>query len=97
MPTATILGAFRHWECAIGQIQLARDDLLLLFTDGLTECRNKLDEEYGESGLLASLREKWKAPLPRVLDAIATANRRFRDGPRQDDVTVVAVRAREKR
>jgi sigma-B regulation protein RsbU (phosphoserine phosphatase) len=91
--TATILGAFRSWECSSDAIRLHPGDLLLAFTDGLTESRDRQEREYGERGLLRAVQHCRSAPLPRIIETIAAANRRFRRGERQDDVTLLAARA----
>ena len=36
-PTSTVLGLFQEWECSVGQSHLGPDDLLALYTDGVTE------------------------------------------------------------
>src|SRR5215472_7747310 len=38
--TGTVLGLFPQWSCSIEQRQLARGDLLALYTDGVTEAFN---------------------------------------------------------
>lgn len=76
-----------------GSVQLAPGDLLLVYTDGITEAANPAEEEFGEVRLLASalvgkglpLREM-AASLERDLDAFA------RGVPFHDDRTLVLVR-----
>ena len=35
--TTTVMGLFDRWECRLAQVQLAPDDLLVIYTDGVTE------------------------------------------------------------
>lgn len=91
--TATILGAFPNWSCATGSIRLSAGDLLLAFTDGLTESRDAEQREFGEEGLLRALHGCRDESVDEIIDGIARAKRRFSDSRRQDDVTLIAVRA----
>ena len=90
--TATIVGAFPSWECTSGVVRLASDDLLLAYTDGLTESRDAQQREFGDERVLQVLHTCHSAPLPRVIGRLATASHRFRGGQRQDDVTLIAAR-----
>jgi sigma-B regulation protein RsbU (phosphoserine phosphatase) len=54
--TATVLGLFREWKCAVGEVQMEADDILCLYTDGITEAPNESGKEFGETGLLEVLR-----------------------------------------
>jgi sigma-B regulation protein RsbU (phosphoserine phosphatase) len=49
----TILGAFDSVRFDEGRVTLREGDLLVLFSDGLTEALDAADEEYGESRLVA--------------------------------------------
>lgn len=91
--TATILGAFAHWHCATGTVGLRAGDLLLAFTDGLTECRDAALREFGEDGLLRAVDECRSQPVSEIIDSIAQAKRHFSDERCQDDVTLIAARA----
>ncbi len=66
-------------------------DLLVLFTDGITEARNGAGEQFGErqlAGLLASLRHASPEDIAdRVMDAVA---RWTGTGPADDQALVVA-------
>src|ERR1700719_3907324 len=53
--TATVLGIFKKWDCDVGECLLAPRDLLVLYTDGITESFNNDGQEFGEPRLLDSL------------------------------------------
>ena len=47
----TVLGAFSSLKFEEGQTTLAEGDLLVIFSDGITEAQSLTGEEYGESRL----------------------------------------------
>lgn len=68
-------------------------DLLVLFSDGVTECcKPGAEEEFGEARLGARLRDQQGQPAAAVLDAIKAEIVTFTGGtPAADDVTLVAA------
>jgi len=91
-PTATLLGLFEDWECAIAVARLAPGDVLLSFTDGVTEASNHAGAEFGESGLLVSLRTCRDLPLPAVVRHLVGASLSFSSYERRDDLTLLVAR-----
>jgi sigma-B regulation protein RsbU (phosphoserine phosphatase) len=68
-------------------------EMLLLFTDGISEARNRQDDRLGESAVLeVVLKHRSADPefiLERVFDAL---NQHIGDTPRRDDLTLVILR-----
>jgi sigma-B regulation protein RsbU (phosphoserine phosphatase) len=68
-------------------------DILVLFSDGVTEAVNPADEDFGEqrlADLVASLRER---PANEIVEAIHAEVAKFTQGaPPADDITVVVAR-----
>ncbi len=91
-PTATMLGAFREWNCREGEADLHAGDALLIYSDGVTEAGIDHGEEFGEERLSEVLRENRAQPAPVLVQAIVDAVADFSGGARSDDVTVVALR-----
>jgi len=92
--TATVLGAFANWECAIDEVELEPGDLLVAFTDGVTEARRESDEEeFGEGRLIDALRANTASPVSVLLDNLVAAVERFSSGEQADDLTLVVARA----
>src|SRR5262249_44220826 len=54
--TATVLGLFTEWDCEIGEKELKPGDVLVLYTDGVTESFNEVREEFGEERLIETIR-----------------------------------------
>lgn len=87
----TVLGPFPEWEFEQGETSLRSGDRVLLFTDGITEIRNRDGEEFGEqrlNNLLISNRELGAAELQQaVMSAVAG----FSGGDFQDDATLIVL------
>ena len=92
--TATALGMFEVWESSIRELQLASGDILVLYTDGVTEAMSDDGEEFGGARLLETLRAHCHLPAPALLNAIVTAVRQFSEPEQRDDLTLVVARAR---
>lgn len=92
--TATILGAFKQWECEIAEIQVIAGDTLALYTDGITEPFNTAGEQFGEERLVAAVcRHKRLSPEP-MLAAVVDEVRQFSPQEQQDDITLIVAKWR---
>jgi sigma-B regulation protein RsbU (phosphoserine phosphatase) len=92
--TCTVMGLFEDWHCEIAEVQLAPGDMLVLYTDGVTEAANADGEEFGESRLLATLGSNFHLPVGPLLQAIVEAVQQFsRGSEQQDDITLVIARS----
>ncbi len=92
-PTATMLGAFRTWSCREAQADLRAGDLLVLYSDGVTEAGiDHREEEFGEERLIGTVRENRALPAAALVQKIVDAVTDFSGAARSDDVTVVALR-----
>jgi sigma-B regulation protein RsbU (phosphoserine phosphatase) len=69
------------------------DELLLLFTDGISEARNRQDDRLGESAVLELvLRHRASTPAEILAIVFEALNQHIGDTPRRDDLTLVLVR-----
>jgi sigma-B regulation protein RsbU (phosphoserine phosphatase) len=76
------------------EADLGRGDVIVAFTDGLTEAMDPLGEEFGTGRLLAAARGGRGLPASELAGRIVAAVRGFtRAVPHHDDVTLVVVRA----
>jgi hypothetical protein len=74
-------------------IDVNPDDVVLLYTDGVTETTDASDEMFGADRLSAVLRAHGHRAAHDVVSAVLAAVDRFRGAMRgTDDVTVVAIR-----
>jgi sigma-B regulation protein RsbU (phosphoserine phosphatase) len=72
----------------------ARRDLLVLFTDGVSDARNRLGERLGEERILDTVREhRGEEPAPILESVVAMMEGHTQGAPRRDDLTIVLVRS----
>lgn len=75
------------------RITMERGDVLILFSDGVTEAANPADDEFGEERLAALVARMRDRPAEEIVDAIHTAVTEFTQGaPAADDITVVVAK-----
>ena len=78
------------WERRI--VQLETGDLLLLYTDGITEAQNAQEEFFDEDRLQAFVRASLGRSAQEIQDGIiAEVDAFVGDVPQSDDITLVAV------
>jgi len=72
---------------------LLENDLVLFFTDGLTEAQNPEDVSFGAERALDVVRRNLDAPAPKIVHRVYRAVRDFTSKKAQeDDITVVVCR-----
>ncbi|MEO5859218.1 MAG: SpoIIE family protein phosphatase [Pyrinomonadaceae bacterium] len=76
-----------------GEIELKEGDLIVGFTDGISEAMNPNEEEWGEDALLAKLKTLLDRTPTEINDRCVDAADRFADGAKQhDDMTMIVLR-----
>ena len=93
--TATVLGLFGVWDCAIRESALSPGDAILLYTDGVTEAFNAEGEEFGERRLIECLAGRRDVTPQAMIGAVVDELRRFSPHEQHDDITLVAARRPE--
>jgi len=91
-PTATILGAFREWDCELAESHILPGDTLILYTDGITESFSPSGDEFGESRLLDALQRNRHLCCRDLCNAIVDELRRFSPHEQHDDITLVVAK-----
>jgi phosphoserine phosphatase RsbU/P len=90
--TATILGAFKEWDCELEASQLYPGDTLALYTDGVTEAFSPHREEFGEDRLVEALRSHRSLPPCELLTSVVNEVRRFSPHEQHDDITLIIAK-----
>ena len=91
------MGIEPEFEFRAQKMQMAKNDLFFLYTDGLNEAENKRHEQYGEERMMKHL-EKCRTLIAdlsprRVVEEMQADVARFVDGAQQsDDLTMLAIR-----
>ena len=68
-------------------------DLLVLYSDGITEAENEVEEEFGESRLIKVISEHLDKPASVLIETIVEAVKSFAgETPQSDDITLVAIK-----
>ena len=89
----SVLGLFPDVPYDAGVVMLRPGDLVILYSDGITEARNVGGEEFGRERLLEVVRHCRGTDAPTTRDRILAEVRQFSAGAVQyDDITVLVFR-----
>jgi len=92
-PTGPVLGILETMQCKQQQIQISSGDVLLLYTDGITEAFNENEQEFGDERLKTILAKHAKNSPPEILTEIKNALEAFvGTAPQSDDRTIVVAK-----
>ncbi|MGD0507521.1 MAG: SpoIIE family protein phosphatase [Terriglobales bacterium] len=90
----TVVGLFDNLSFPEATVQLRPGDVLLVYTDGVTEPENDYGE-FGEERLIQLVRANRHLPLERITEIVAAAVADWiGDNEQPDDITLVLARAR---
>ena len=95
-PTGAAIGLVEEAEFAEKTIELQKDDLLVLYTDGITETVNLENQEFGRESLINLIKQVNKAPVKQVVQEIRQGLEEFSEGkPLTDDTTIVICKIKK--
>jgi sigma-B regulation protein RsbU (phosphoserine phosphatase) len=93
--TATVLGLFDNWDCCVEERQLAAGDVLVIYTDGISEAAaSEESEEFGDDRLAHSVRSYRHKPADEMICSIIMEVQQFSQGEQADDMTLIVARCR---
>jgi serine phosphatase RsbU (regulator of sigma subunit) len=92
--TSTVIGLFSSLECQVVEKQFTDGDILLMYSDGITEAANAEGEEFGEHRLLEIAWAHRYLSTPALLEKIVEGAKRFSHPEQADDITLVVARCR---
>ncbi|MDA1186102.1 MAG: SpoIIE family protein phosphatase [Acidobacteria bacterium] len=88
-----VLGMFEHATFEEEAVALAPGDVIVAFSDGVSEAMNEAEEEYTDERLIAAVHANRGCAPEALLDALLADVRRFcGKATPNDDVTMVVVR-----
>lgn len=86
------VGMFPDWTYEEGLVRLDPGDLLLAYTDGVTEAVNPYGEEWGVEGFRKAAADTAASCAEDIVQAVFTAMDEFSCACQTDDATVVVLR-----
>ncbi len=92
--TCTVLGLFDTWRCSLAEVVLAPHDMLVLYSDGVTEAAKDNGEEFGRVRLLDTVRANKDLTASLLLEAIVAEVQNYGGSEQADDLTLVVARGR---
>ena len=74
-------------------IDLFKDRLLLLYTDGLNEAENQQQEQFGDERLLGLMRSIKYESATQIVETLEAEVEKHRDGAEpNDDLTIMCIK-----
>jgi sigma-B regulation protein RsbU (phosphoserine phosphatase) len=91
--TGPVVGLVEAGRFEQKSVEVAPGDLLMVYSDGISEAMNRRDEEWGEILLAAAATSAFPCEAQSLIDKLFVAADAFADGAMQhDDMTLVVVR-----
>lgn len=91
-----VLGLFPLASYAEATVDLRPGDVLVVFTDGVTEALNPKEEEFGEDRLKQLLRQVVHLPVNEISSRISQEMKNWiQDAEQYDDLTFLVMKVRE--
>jgi PAS domain S-box-containing protein len=93
MPTGIFLGGLEHQVYSSRTVEIGAGDIIVLYTDGITESINGEEEMFGEDRLRTIIQEHSGLPAKGILEKILEEVNSFAVGqPQFDDITLMVIK-----
>ncbi|MGQ9811438.1 MAG: SpoIIE family protein phosphatase, partial [bacterium] len=89
-----LLGAFEDAKYEEERVHLSSGDVVVFFTDGVTESEDEKGEPFGETRLLEVIKSSASLDGDKVADAIYRAVWEYSNGKLLDDLTLLVLKAK---
>jgi serine phosphatase RsbU (regulator of sigma subunit) len=93
--TCTVVGLFEEWQCAVAELRLFPGDILVLYTDGITESLNHAGDEFGEQRLIEAIGRHRELSPDAMIASIVDEVRQFSSREQHDDITLIVAKCRD--
>jgi len=88
------LGVIDDVDLPVKSLPVHHGDLIVMYTDGVTEAFNEREDYFGEDRLIASVTGNMSLPVQEIMDALLDDIRQFSGtAPQSDDITLILIRA----
>jgi len=92
-PTGAAVGLIEEAEFGENTIELQNGDLLVLYTDGVTEALNLQNQEFGRERMIKLSQQVNTLPVKEIVQEIRQGLEEFSEGkPLADDTTLVVCK-----
>ncbi len=89
-----VVGLLPNFPYTQSEIKLEPGDLLIGFTDGISEAMNPAEEEWSEENMMEAVKANWGMTAAELLWTLVAEADKFAAGAKQhDDMTLIIVRA----
>jgi sigma-B regulation protein RsbU (phosphoserine phosphatase) len=93
LPTGIVLGALENREYYSRTVSIGPGDIIVMYTDGVTESINAQEELFGEDRLNAVILKNARLSAQGILEKILLAVQEFTgDMPQFDDITLLIIK-----
>ncbi|MGH9648624.1 MAG: PP2C family protein-serine/threonine phosphatase, partial [Bryobacteraceae bacterium] len=89
--TGTVLGMFQRWNGEEREVEIRAEDVLIAYSDGISEAETASGEELGRAGILVAARAE---SVPARLVAALLGAPLVTESGHADDRTILAIRGR---
>ena len=88
-----VLGVLANAEYVTGEEIIENGDILTLYSDGIVEEENKVEEEYGTERFISAIRDHSNMTSHEIVEAVEEDIDRFSEGaPHKDDLTLIIIK-----
>ncbi len=87
------LGIFPETDFEVGRLDLQPGDMIVLYSDGITEAGQGSGKEFGAARLEATVKQHLERPLDEIRQHVLKAVRDWSGDEVEDDMTLLIVRA----
>ncbi len=92
-PTGFCLGMFPSVSYGVEQVKIEKGETVVLYTDGITDTRNSLNQEFGEDKLIGLLKKNAKKPAAEIISKLNNELGTFSSGVDPfDDMTLIVLK-----
>ena len=95
-PTSGVLGLAPDQQFNIESITIEQDDILIIYSDGITEAQNSNGELYGENKLIELVKQNTQLTSQEIVNSVINDVEEFSNGGKYtDDKTIVVIKRQQ--
>jgi sigma-B regulation protein RsbU (phosphoserine phosphatase) len=92
-PTGFCLGMFPSVSYDVAEVTVDKGEIVVLYTDGVTDARNSAGQDFGEDNLIGLLKKSAKKPTAEIVFKVNAELGRFSSGVDAfDDMTMIVLK-----